>query len=172
MKTSRATVAANRERIVSAAARLFRSRGFDAVSVAEVMEAAGLTHGAFYSYFASKDALFVEALTSALDVKGYPDELVDYAEIYLSPRHRDGAADGCAVSALGTECGRRDDAARTAMTLALERQIARFTRSGRTRDEAIRGWAAMLGAMVLSRAVDDDALSREVLDSVRLSFSA
>jgi len=62
MKVSREQVRRNRELILAAAARLFRERGLDGVSLAEVMQAAGLTHGAFYGHFESKEALIREAL--------------------------------------------------------------------------------------------------------------
>jgi TetR/AcrR family transcriptional repressor of nem operon len=72
MKVSREQVAEHRTRILDAAARLFRLRGFDEVMVAEVMKDAGLTHGAFYRYFPSKEALSAEAIRHALPPA--PDE--------------------------------------------------------------------------------------------------
>src|SRR5580698_11550079 len=66
VKVSREQVAAHRTRILAAAARLFRQRGFDDVTVAEVMKDAGLTHGAFYGHFSSKEALIAEAVGQAL----------------------------------------------------------------------------------------------------------
>ena len=66
MKVSREQVAENRRRILDAASRLFRGNGFEAVTVAEVMKAAGLTHGGFYGYFKSKDDLIAETLAHAL----------------------------------------------------------------------------------------------------------
>ena len=62
MRMSRKQVAENRKTILSAAARLFREKGFDAVSIGEIMGAAGLTHGGFYGYFENKEALIAEAL--------------------------------------------------------------------------------------------------------------
>ena len=62
MKVSREQVAAHRARILAAAARLFRLRGFEDVTVAEVMKEAGLTHGAFYGHFPSKEALIAGAI--------------------------------------------------------------------------------------------------------------
>ena len=66
MKVSREQAAQNRERIVEAAAHLFRERGFDGIGVADLMKEAGLTHGGFYGHFSSKDALFAEASARAL----------------------------------------------------------------------------------------------------------
>src|SRR5271155_5553708 len=92
MKVSRDQVAAHRTRILAAAGRLFRLRGFDDVTVAEVMKDAGLTHGAFYGHFPSKEALIAEAVRQALPPA--PDEAkprrlaADFADGYLSVRHR------------------------------------------------------------------------------------
>ena len=100
MKVSRARMAQNRETILAEAGRLFREKGFDAVSIAEVMKAAGLTHGAFYGHFGSKDDLIAETVAHATCTgddcsRGFADYLADY----LSPKHRDGADAGCATAA-------------------------------------------------------------------------
>ena len=105
MKVSREQVAEHRTRILAAAARLFRLRGFDEVTVAEVMKDAGLTHGAFYGYFPSKEALIAEAVRNGLPPA--PDEAkprrpaADYADGYLSVRHRDNRETSCLFSSLG-----------------------------------------------------------------------
>src|SRR5271154_2934727 len=99
VKVSREKVAEHRIQILAAAARLFRLRGFDDVTVAEVMKDAGLTHGAFYGYFPSKEALIAEAVGAALPPA--PDQTTprrpaaDYADGYLSVRHRDNRATSC-----------------------------------------------------------------------------
>ncbi len=106
VKVSREQVAEHRARILDAAARLFRLRGFDDVTVADVMKEAGLTHGAFYGYFPSKEALIAEAVGHALPPA--PDKAsprrpaADYADGYLSLRHRDNKATSCLFSSLGT----------------------------------------------------------------------
>ena len=66
MKVSREQAAENRERIIKAAAQLFRERGFEGIGVADLMKEAGLTHGGFYGHFSSKDDLIVEAAARAL----------------------------------------------------------------------------------------------------------
>src|ERR1700747_2143115 len=99
VKVSREQVAEHRTRILDAAARLFRLRGFDDVTVAEVMKEAGLTHGAFYGHFQSKEALIAEAVGQALPQA--PDKTrprrpaADYADGYLSVRHRDNRGTSC-----------------------------------------------------------------------------
>src|SRR5271170_5846496 len=107
VKVSREQVAEHRIRILAAAARLFRQRGFDDVTVAEVMKDAGLTHGAFYGHFSSKEALIAEAVGQALapaagDAKARKP-VAAYADSYLSPRHRDDRGSSCPFSCLGTE---------------------------------------------------------------------
>src|SRR5205085_1138241 len=83
--------------ILDAASRLFRERGFEAVTVSEIMKAAGLTHGGFYGYFKSKDELMAEALAEALarTTTGPLSDLTAYAAKYLSRSHRDDFAGGC-----------------------------------------------------------------------------
>src|SRR5215468_928760 len=106
MKVSREQVQQHRERILAAASHLFRERGFDGVSVADVMKAAGLTHGAFYGYFASKDELAARAcehaLRSTLDAFGVRSRgeatLDGFVRDYLSSAHRDAPGGGCALT--------------------------------------------------------------------------
>lgn len=174
MKVSREQVAENRRRILEAAARLFRAKGFEAVTVAEVMKAAGLTHGAFYGHFQSKDDLIAQALAHVLraSTPAHAD-LTAYAEGYLSPRHRDDVAGGCPTAGLGGETLRQGAEARAAMTEGLRRQIETFARTapGDTpasrRQAAIGAWAAMVGAVILSRVSDDPDLADEILDATR-----
>lgn len=181
MKVSREQVAENRRKILGAAARLFRERGFDAVTVAEVMQAAGLTHGAFYGHFKSKDDLIAQALPYALDAsravaaqavgEGDPAR---YARWYLTPALRDNRAEGCPVAGLGAETIRQSPEARAAMAAGLRKQIERLSKSmpdadaTEARRAAIGSWAAMVGGMILARLVEEDPeLSAEVLEQTR-----
>jgi TetR/AcrR family transcriptional regulator, transcriptional repressor for nem operon len=180
MRVSREQVTENRRTIVDVASRLFRERGFEAVTVAEIMQEAGLTHGGFYGYFSSKDELIAEALAEAL-TQIMSEPLVDlstYAAEYLSRSHRDDLACGCPTAALAAETIRQPVSARTEMTTGIEQQIERLTRvapgrnSALKRRAAIGTWAAMVGAMILARASDDRALSDEVLDQTRAWLDA
>src|ERR1700686_3128331 len=161
MKVSREQVAEHRTRILAAAARLFRLRGFDEVTVAEVMKDAGLTHGAFYGYFPSKEALIAAA---------------DYADGYLSVRHRDNRATSCLFSSLGTEAARGSAELRHGMTEGVRRRIGHLSVEAEgdepkeKRRAAIAAWSAMIGAMVLARLVDDEKLSKEILSATRASL--
>src|SRR4051794_35553442 len=112
MKVTKEKAAQHRAAIVEAAGRLFRVHGFDGVSVAEIMKAAGLTHGGFYGHFASKEALAAEACghafaTSLSRVQGSEDAsgggLEAYVAGYLSERHRDRNDGGCPMAAYATE---------------------------------------------------------------------
>ena len=174
MRVSREQVAINRQEILKAASRLFRERGYDAVTVAEVMNAAGLTHGGFYGYFKSKDELIAQTLGHVFaQGEGGNSDLARYAASYLSPEHRDNVADGCPMAALGAETARQTPEARAAMAAGVERQIERFSAGMKTADAAtarqaaIGGLAAMVGAVVLARLCDDPLLSNEILAATR-----
>lgn len=174
MKVTREQVAENRRRILDSASRLFRSRGVDAVSVADVMQGAGLTHGAFYRHFASKDDLVAEALahilTSDCDA---PFSLRGYLKQYLSAEHRDNPAEGCPFAALASEMRHQSPQARAVMTAGARQIIEMMSTdmpgSAETaeRQTAIGNWAAMVGAIMIARAVDDGALSDRILDETR-----
>ena len=174
MKVSREQMAENRRRIIDVASRLFRGKGFDAVSVAEVMKAAGLTHGGFYGHFNSKDDLIAQTLAHVLaEDPGGGGDLRAYLDAYLSPRHRDDAAGGCPTAGLAADIRHQTPAARSAMTEGLRSQIARVSKAlpeldaAARRRAAIGSWAAMVGAVILARAIDDPALSDEVLEQTR-----
>jgi TetR/AcrR family transcriptional regulator, transcriptional repressor for nem operon len=174
MKVSREQVAENRRTILEVSGRLFRQRGYESVTVAEVMQAAGLTHGGFYGYFKSKEDLIAQALAAALAGSAAPPaDPAAYAAGYLTQAHRDDRAGGCPFAALATETVRQPAEARAAMTVGLKRQIERLSANApgadaaEKRRAAIGGWAAMVGAMILARVSDDPALSDELLAETR-----
>jgi len=190
MKVSREQVALNRERIVETAARLFRQRGYDGIGVADLMKGAGLTHGGFYGHFASKEDLLAEATAHALQrsVQRWQEKtasdpaggLSELATQYLSTRHRDHPENGCAIAALGPDVARLGPAVRSAMTAGVAGQVAVVEKClagegadvAAIRQQALASYAAMVGAMVLARAVDDEALSQEILAAVRAQIPA
>jgi TetR/AcrR family transcriptional repressor of nem operon len=183
MKVSREQVALNRERIVETAARLFRERGYDGIGVADLMKNAGLTHGGFYGHFASKEDLLAEATAYALgkSVERWEGFLADgkatamgqIGNSYLSKGHRDAPELGCSVTALGADISRLGDKARHALTqgargqVAVLEQLAPGDDAAQQRKQALATYAAMVGALLLSRAVDDEGLSLEILDAVK-----
>lgn len=173
MKVSREEVIKNRALILNAASRLFRERGFDGVNVAQIMGAAGMTHGAFYGYFESKDDLIAQSMAHILlepqdEVSAVPTQMGPYAAAYLSADHRDEPGDGCPYASLGSEMTRSKKSARAVVTKAVRNRIEDFTKSSgvgkKKRRAAIAGWSAMIGALTLSRIVEDKQLSDEILE--------
>ncbi|MFL6710633.1 MAG: TetR/AcrR family transcriptional regulator [Massilia sp.] len=178
MRVSREQAAKNREHVVDTAARLFRERGYDGIGVADLMKEAGLTHGGFYGNFASKEHLMAEACQRAFAasaerwgaiVEGEgPAALDTITGNYLSRRHVEHPGQGCAVAALGADAARLSPPVRAAMTDGVKGQIDTLAvLAGGDRQEAIARYAAMVGALLLARAVDDPTLSDEILASVR-----
>jgi TetR/AcrR family transcriptional repressor of nem operon len=188
MRVSREKTAEHRERIIDAAGALFRSKGFGGVGVADIMNAADLTHGGFYGHFASKDDLIAQASERAMAraaanwrklVAESPDD--PYAALlkhYLSQRHRDDPGHGCVFAALGGDAARCRKSVRDAFAQGLEPLIDILTRvtPGRRkaarRRKAIAALAELVGALVLARAVGDAALSDELLDAARCELLA
>jgi TetR/AcrR family transcriptional repressor of nem operon len=183
MRRSREDAAATRRQIVHEAARLFRARGLDAVSVADVMSALGLTVGGFYRHFASKEQLAVEAIAEASAqtvahhetvTRRAPKRAVGAALIegYLSLQHRAHPESGCPVAALCSEVAHASPDVKRAFTQAVRGllEVAAVAIPGETkraRERRLLAAAAMVGAVVLSRATDDEALARDLLGAVR-----
>ncbi|WP_312308742.1 TetR/AcrR family transcriptional regulator [Stenotrophomonas indicatrix] len=185
MKVTKAQAQANREHIVETASTLFRERGYDGVGVADLMAAAGFTHGGFYKHFGSKADLMAEAaacgLTSSaaavadLDVQAFVSE-------YLSRAHRDGPGQGCTLAALCTDAARQTDAVKAAFAAGIEARLAtRATQEGQAQrdpDDAARArrialMAQAVGALVLSRSCPDESpLADEILDACRADLLA
>ncbi|MHC6226116.1 TetR/AcrR family transcriptional regulator [Pseudomonas sp. X10] len=180
MKVSREQVAENRRNILDAAARLFKERGFDAVTVVEVMKAAGLTHGGFYGYFRSKDDLVTQACIHAIEAiqTTKPQSLQDYSSRYLSSRHRNNRAGGCPFAALGSEVSRQSAETQHELTQGLRLTIEQLSKAapGETADArraaAIASFSAMLGGIILARIVDDPVFSEEILVANRKALGA
>jgi TetR/AcrR family transcriptional regulator, transcriptional repressor for nem operon len=179
MRKSREEAAETRKRIVQAAAREFREKGIVASGLADLMKAAGLTHGGFYKHFASKDQLVAEATVAAMD--SILEELAAHPTVgaavagYLSPRHRDNPASGCPLAALGAELARSDETARAAATAGFVRLVDILAGNARTADVRRRALVAavtMIGAVTMSRVVGDPKLSAEILDATGKSLRA
>jgi AcrR family transcriptional regulator len=168
-----------REHIVDVAAAQFREHGVAAVGLAGIMSAAGLTNGAFYTHFESKEDLVRVVLLDALSRRearlranleantGLEATIRDY----LSARHRDGAGTGCQTAALVAEIARHPKRTRDAFTgkIAeiidlLAAQIGKGSPAER-RKKAIAAYGMMVGALQLARAVNDKKLSDEILEN-------
>jgi len=178
MKVTREQAAENRARIVQVASELFREKGFDGIGVADLMSAAGLTHGGFYGHFKSKDDLAAEACGLAAKssaerwaalIEKSNDPLAAIVNQYLSEKHRDTPGQGCPFAALGADAARETGAVRRAFTTGLtaltDILMAVLPRRSKAvqRQQALAMMAQMVGAMVLARAVDDAKLSRDIL---------
>ncbi len=193
MRLTKEQAAENRREILEAAGRLFREHGFAGVAVADLMKAAGFTHGGFYNHFPSKQAIAAEACSTVIARSNA--ELAEtlgqktsgqkakawrqYLEGYLSIEHRDAPASGCAVAALATDAARQSKEVQTSFAEGIENGIEILAANlpkakpdegpAATRARAVRLWSEMVGALVLSRAVADadPELSEEILAASR-----
>ena len=185
MKITKEKAEQNRSALVQAASKLFREKGIDGVGVAEISKAAGLTHGALYAHFQSKEELAAEAFAWSMaqanatlyanTVDGEPD-LEHFLDYYLSPQQRDNYAGHCAMAASASEVGRQDmtlsaNFTESYMVLvrAFERRIAASQPGGDARGQAMALVAALIGASAVSRATlkANPALSDQVLQGAR-----
>jgi TetR/AcrR family transcriptional repressor of nem operon len=164
-------------KILKVAAKRFRELGLDGIGVADVMKQAGVTAGAFYKHFKSRDELVVEALGAAFkDIDAweeYAETLAQVLEIYLTEYHRDNPGAGCAMGALLGDMSRASKSAKTVYTARVKRNLAitagllPFEENADKRGRALLILSSLLGAINLSRAVSDPILSREILHQVR-----
>src|SRR5690348_10727706 len=177
MKVSKETSAKHRDQLLKAAGRLFRERGFDKVGIAEIAAAAGLTHGAFYTHFESKEALCAEVIPRASRRSGAVlESMVDWRasiEAYLSPKHVRDRANGCPFAALAGDVPRESETIKAAFSEALQSSIdataARLGHRGEAsrREEAIQALATMVGALVLARTAATSQLRDEILGAAK-----
>jgi TetR/AcrR family transcriptional repressor of nem operon len=182
MGYSKAQRARTHERIVKLAAKRFREEGLAGIGIAGLMKEAGLTVGGFYKHFDSRNDLVAEAVNSAFgswkrrvdaaESDGPPVSYENLIDDYLSEAHRDNPGTGCAFSALAPEIARSDKRTRALTSEQVRNDIqlvaalrpAKDKRTARSR--AILTFSALVGAMALARAVSDEALSREILNTV------
>ena len=173
---------ASHERILSVAARAIRRSGYDGTGVADIMKEAGLTHGAFYAHFASREAMLAEAASRACAeaaaaatdlVASVPAEqaLASMLRAYLSPEHLKQIESGCPLAALGSETARQAPEVRRATTRHIKETIDLFARQSPdwgqpgAHERAMVTVAAMVGTLVLARAVDEPALSKSLCEA-------
>src|SRR4051794_30390715 len=168
---------ATRQRIVEAAGRRFKEDGIDGAGVAAVMSDAGLTNGAFYGHFASKEDLVATVLADQLRAQresfdAQPADrtgLEAFIRAYLSPQHRDQCADGCPSAALLDEIARRSAATRQVFTDELMGVIEDIasrlnpTDPHAAQTDALTIFGMMIGTLQLARALTDRDLSNELL---------
>jgi TetR/AcrR family transcriptional repressor of nem operon len=189
MRKSREEAARTRERIIEAAADEFRRNGIETTGLAELMAAAGLTHGGFYKHFTSKDQLVAEACEYAIDSlakwfvatpspEGKRSALQTLAAGYLSAGHRDNSSGGCPFAALGSELVRADENTRVVATEGLLKivdliaQQYRDVRPDVAKQRALVAFSTLVGALTLARLVTDPKLSNLVLREAARSVGA
>ncbi|SMF51270.1 transcriptional regulator, TetR family [Tistlia consotensis] len=181
MRVSRTQAAENRQAVINVASRLFREHGFDGIGLKDLMKGAGLTQGAFYKQFASKEDLAAQASRRALEsatsrwaaaAAANPDDpLGAVIAFYLSPEHREEKMDGCPIVALGSDAARQSadvkasfEAGIKAHLEVLDRLIA-GTDGKAPKGKAMAIASTMVGAMTLSRIVSDPDLAQAFLDA-------
>ncbi len=180
MKRTLAAKTESNRAIVIAAARLFRERGVERTSVADVMRKAGLTHGGFYRHFRSKGELVAAAVDEAFreliarlgagaTTRSTADVVARFVDLYLSEHHVEHAADGCPIVALGSEASREGDGGdvQRAFAAGVERLLGEmaggYGGSGHeARRRAASALSAMVGAVLVSRAVGGGRLGAEL----------
>jgi TetR/AcrR family transcriptional repressor of nem operon len=192
MRVSRIQAAENRQTVINVASRLFRERGFDGIGLKDLMEGAGLTQGAFYKQFASKEDLAVEASRRALESASHrwsdaaaqnPDEpLGAVIAFYLSGDHREEKMDGCPIVALGSDAARQGADVKASFEAGIKAHLEILggliaeTNGEQPNGKAMAILSIMVGALTLSRVVNDPDLAQAILDAaaqqVRESVSA
>ncbi|XSC45702.1 TetR/AcrR family transcriptional regulator [Bradyrhizobium sp. RDT10] len=181
MRVSRIQAAENRQTVINVASRLFRERGFDGIGLKDLMKAAGLTQGAFYKQFASKEDLAVEASKRALEgasrrwsdaaVKNPDDPLGAVIAFYLSGDHREERMDGCPIVALGSDAARQGSDVKEAFEAGIKAHLevlGRFIAGAGGKASSGKAMAilsTMVGAVTLSRVVNDPDLAQAFLDA-------
>jgi TetR/AcrR family transcriptional repressor of nem operon len=170
-------------KILATAAKRFREAGLEGIAVADLMQEVGLTVGGFYKHFSSRAALVAEALSTmrtgwdaifadALEQHQPNPVLFDaLVDSYLSQEHRNHPGEGCLFAALSCELGRADEEARSVATRKLATVLEKLTkvfddrRAPAARAAALFAYSALVGALSLARATNDEALSREILST-------
>jgi TetR/AcrR family transcriptional regulator, transcriptional repressor for nem operon len=185
MRVSRAQAAENRETVINVASRLFREHGFDGIGLKDLMEGAGLTQGAFYKQFASKEDLAAQASRRAVEsvssrwsaaaAANPKDPLSAVVATFLSTDHREERMDGCPIVALGSDAARQGSDVKASFEAGIREYLELLDRwVGEVDGEEPSGKAmailsTMVGAMLLSRAVNDKRLSKQLLQAAAKS---
>ncbi|GLS45385.1 TetR/AcrR family transcriptional regulator [Methylobacterium brachythecii] len=178
-KVSQEQARLNRQRVVEVAAALFRERGLHGIGVADIMSAAGLTHGGFYGQFANKDALAAEAFDSALaeEYRGSVDTIIAN---YLSLAHVKAPGKGCPLAALANDVAREPlgSVVRSRFTRGVERlaailaELTPRSSKERRRRRSLSTLSTLVGAIVLARAVDDETLASDLIEAAKASVTS
>lgn len=185
MRVSRDQAEKNRQTVINVASQLFCEHGFDGIGLKDLMEAAGLTQGAFYKQFASKDDLAAQALKRALEnisrqwsaaAEGNPkNPLGAVVGRYLSMGHREQRGAGCPLVALGADAARQGADVKASFEAGIRKYLETFEKlvegaNGEDHtDRAMAAFSTMVGALMLSRAVNDKRLAKRLLQAATKS---
>jgi TetR/AcrR family transcriptional regulator, transcriptional repressor for nem operon len=180
MRVSRIQAEENRQTVIDVASRLFREHGFDGIGLKDLMKGAGLTQGAFYKQFASKEDLAVQASRRALESatrrwsaasEANPqDPLGAVIAFYLSMGHRKERMDGCPIVALGSDAARQGTDVKASFEAGIKTHLEMLARmiaetdGGEPNEKAMAILSTMVGAVMLSRVVNDPDLAQALLD--------
>jgi TetR/AcrR family transcriptional regulator, transcriptional repressor for nem operon len=181
MRVSRIQAEENRQTVIDVASRLFREHGFDGIGLKDLMKGAGLTQGAFYKQFTSKEDLAVQASRRALEsatrrwsaaAEANPqDPLSAVIAFYLSMGHRKERMDGCPIVALGSDAARQGAEVKASFEGGIKTHLEMLARmiaetdGGEPNDKAMAILSTMVGAVMLSRVVNDEQLSKRFLQA-------
>ena len=181
MRVSRIQAEENRQKVIDVASRLFREHGFDGIGLKDLMEGAGLTQGAFYKQFASKDDLVAQASSRAFEkafsrwtaaaVANPEDPLAAVMAFYLSMGHREERMDGCPIVALGSDAARQGTNVKASFEAGIKAHLEILgpmvaeTKGKAAKSKAMAILSLMVGALVLARAVNDERLSKQFLQA-------
>lgn len=185
MRVTKAQAQANRAHIVETASIQFREHGYDGVGVADLMAAAGFTHGGFYKHFGSKSDLMAESAACSISKTVEQSKGIDpaqFIEYYLSREHRDNPGTGCTMAALSADAARQSEAVKATFANGIESILAASVAAGahaddktqqQARAKTIDLFAHALGAVLLSRSCPDDSpLADEILEVCRAKMQA
>lgn len=186
MRVSRVQATENRENVINVASRLFREHGFDGIGLKDLMKGAGLTQGAFYKQFASKEDLAAQASRRAFEGTVHrwastmgtdpEDPLGALVRFYLSPEHCAERPEGCPIAALGTDAAKQGSAVKASFEDGIRAHLDMLrgligARDGDAPDDAAMAMlSTMVGALILSRVVNDTALSKRFLAAAAASL--
>jgi TetR/AcrR family transcriptional regulator, transcriptional repressor for nem operon len=181
MRVSRSQAAENRETVINVASRLFRERGFDGIGLKDLMKGAGLTQGAFYKQFVSKEDLAAQASRRAMESATHrwsaataakdEDPLCAVIAFYLSMDHRGEKKDGCPIVALGSDAARQGMDVKASFEAGIKEHLeilGRFiaeTNGEESEGKAMAILSTMVGALMLSRVVNDPDLAQAFLEA-------
>ena len=181
MRVSRTQAAENRETVINVASRLFRERGFDGIGLKDLMKGAGLTQGAFYKQFASKEDLAAQASKRAMESATHrwstataakpEDPIGAVIEFYLSMDHRGEKRDGCPIVALGSDAARQGMDVKASFEAGIKEHLEILdlfiAKAGGEQSDgkAMAILSTMVGALTLSRVVNDPDLAQAFLDA-------